>query len=149
MRALTKRMRLTRVRSNGQGVVANDAGFRGRPDARIVRALEAIAARPAERWSVAKLAKIAGLSRAAFARRFAAEVGTPPLHHLAALRMDRVAELLVTSDAAIAVIAAEVGYATEFALSRAFHRHMGEPPGIYRRRIRAAGLPSAPRCLAA
>src|SRR5215468_2460814 len=92
---------------------ANDVARRAR-DARIVRALEALAARPTERWTVARLAKVAGLSRAAFARRFAAEVGAPPLRHLAALRMRRAAELLGGTDASLADIAARVGYANEF-----------------------------------
>jgi transcriptional regulator GlxA family with amidase domain len=118
-------------------------------DDRIVRSLNAIAARPDERWTVARLAKVAGLSRAAFARRFAAEVGAPPLRHLAALRMRRAAELLAGTDASLADIAARVGYANEFALSRAFHRLVGAPPAAYRRMVRAVPSSFAPRCLAA
>jgi transcriptional regulator GlxA family with amidase domain len=117
-------------------------------DARVGRALAALAARPDEGWTVGRLAKIAGLSRAAFARRFAAEVGAPPLRHLAALRMRRAAELLATTDASLADIAASVGYANEFALSRAFRRLTGAPPGAYRRMARLAPA-CAPRCLAA
>jgi transcriptional regulator GlxA family with amidase domain len=142
-------MRLDRIASSFRATpVANDAAPRAH-DARIARALGAIAARPDETWTVAKLAKVAGLSRAAFARRFAAEVGAPPLRYLAIVRMRRAAELLVATDAALAAVAADVGYATEFALSRAFRRHMGEPPGAYRRRARAAAERSAPRCIAA
>jgi transcriptional regulator GlxA family with amidase domain len=118
-------------------------------DARIVRVLAALSARAAERWTVAALAKVAGLSRAAFARRFLAEVGTPPLRYLAVLRMRHAAELLATTDASLAAVAAEVGYANEFALSRAFRRLVGAPPGVYRRRLRTAGSKEAPRCLAA
>jgi transcriptional regulator GlxA family with amidase domain len=118
-------------------------------DERIERVLAALAAGPAERWTVARLAKIAGLSRAAFARRFAAEVGAPPLTHVARLRMQRAAELLATTDVSLAEIAAKVGYATEFALSRAFRRHLGAPPGAYRRSVRHPLATFAPRCLAA
>jgi transcriptional regulator GlxA family with amidase domain len=118
-------------------------------DNRIERALAAVAARVSERWTVAKLAKIAGLSRAAFARRFANEVGVPPLRHVAEMRMRRAAELLAATDASLAEVAGAVGYTTEFALSRAFRRLAGEPPSVYRRRIRDAQRPPAPRCLAA
>jgi transcriptional regulator GlxA family with amidase domain len=118
-------------------------------DGRIARALAAVAARPDERWTVARLAKVAGLSRAAFARRFAAEVGAPPLRHVAALRMARAADLLARTDASLADIAARTGYANEFALSRAFHRLVGAPPGAYRRLVRAAPSSSRPMCLAA
>jgi transcriptional regulator GlxA family with amidase domain len=131
--------------------VANDVGTQAR-DPRIARALDAIAACPSERWTVAKLAKIAGSSRAAFARRFVTEIGVPPLRYVAAIRVRLAAERLGVSDAplaAVAAVAAEVGYATEFALSRAFRRFVGEPPGIYRRRVRAAVGFSAPCCLAA
>jgi transcriptional regulator GlxA family with amidase domain len=127
--------------------VANDVAPRAR-DPRIEKALGALAARPAQRWTVAKLAKIAGLSRAAFARRFAAEVGSPPLTYLARLRIERAAALLATTEVKLAEIAALVGYATEFALSRAFRRKLGAPPGEYRRRMRDART-FAPRCLAA
>ncbi len=128
--------------------VANDVAPRAR-DARIARACEAIAAGPAEPWTVAKLARVAGLSRAAFARRFAAEIGVPPLRHVAQVRMRLAAAALAGTDASLAEVAAEVGYATEFALSRAFRRLVGEPPGAYRRRVRTASWPSAPRCRAA
>jgi transcriptional regulator GlxA family with amidase domain len=142
-------MRLTRcVAPFPVAPVANDVRQRAR-DPRIERAREAIAARPAERWTVAKLARIAGLSRAAFARRFAAELGVPPLRYVATTRLRLAAELLAANDASLATVAAEVGYATEFALSRAFRRLVGEPPGVYRRRVRATALPPAPRCLAA
>jgi transcriptional regulator GlxA family with amidase domain len=103
----------------------------------------------AERWTLARLAKVAGMSRAAFARGFAAEVGTSPLRYLAGVRLRRAEVLLATTDDMLASIAAEVGYATEFALSRAFRRHAGEPPGAYRRRVRHAAAPVTVRCLAA
>jgi transcriptional regulator GlxA family with amidase domain len=121
-------------------------------DARIARALAALTARPAERWTVAKLARVAALSRAAFARRFAKEVGAPPLRHLTTVRMERAAELLRATDASLSEIAATVGYANEFALSRAFRRHTGSPPGVYRRAFaRGTRMEGsfAPRCLAA
>jgi transcriptional regulator GlxA family with amidase domain len=125
-----------------------DAVLQRARDARIDRALAAMESAPAERWTVAKLAKVAGLSRAAFARRFAAEVGASPLRHLRAVRLGRVAELLSTTDASLADAAARVGYASEFALSRAFRRVVGIPPGVFRRRARD-GQSFAPRCIAA
>lgn len=116
------------------------AGQTVRPmDERIARVLQLVETRLAEHWTVASLARAAGLSRAAFARRFLAEVGVPPLRYLAERRMARAARLLAEGDASLASIAAEVGYDSEFAFSRAFKRHMGEPPSVYRRRRRAEG----------
>jgi transcriptional regulator GlxA family with amidase domain len=127
-------------------LVANDVSKR---DVRIERALAAIAKAPAERWTVARLAKLAGLSRAAFARRFRLEVGVSPLRFVADLRLQKAANLLVASDESIAAIAGMVGYANEFALSRAFRRFTGTPPGVYRRTSRVAETRFTPRCLAA
>jgi len=106
-------------------------------DRRVSRVLELMRSNPAERWTVEALAKAAGLSRAAFARRFLAELGVPPLRYLAELRMQRAAELLAEGDGSLAAIAAEVGYDSEFAFSRAFKRHTGEAPGVFRRRSRS------------
>lgn len=119
-------------------------------DRRIARALQLMRARPTERWTVEALARAANLSRAAFARRFLSELGVPPLRHLTALRMERAARRLAESDDSLAAIAAEVGYDSEFAFSRAFKRHMGEAPGVFRRRCRTEGAPfGLPRVRAA
>jgi AraC-like DNA-binding protein len=134
-----------------QDTADSAGGQAARPplDERVARALEQMRSRPAERWTVAKLAKAAGLSRAAFARRFAAEVGVPPLRYLADLRLARAAQRLVEGNDSLAGVAAEVGYESEFAFSRAFKRRYGEAPGVWRRHARAAGIrPMAPRAAA-
>ena len=113
-------------------------------DPRIARALDLLRSRPAERWTVEALAKAAGMSRAAFARRFLAEIGSPPLRKLAEIRMDIAAEQLALTDASLASIAAEVGYESEFAFGRAFKRAIGEAPGVYRRRSRSEGAALRP-----
>jgi transcriptional regulator GlxA family with amidase domain len=127
---------------------ANDTSVSVR-DAQIQRALDALERSPAERWTVAKLAKVAALSRAAFARRFREAVGVPPLRHLASLRMLRAAELIATTDEKLVEIADAVGYANEFALSRAFRRAFGVPPSRFREHARFTTRTFAPRCLAA
>ena len=64
--------------------------------------------------------------------------------------MQRAARRLAESDDSLAAIAAEVGYDSEFAFSRAFKRHMGEAPGGFRRRSRVEGTFAPPIvCLAA
>ncbi|MFO0611777.1 MAG: helix-turn-helix transcriptional regulator [Polyangiaceae bacterium] len=114
----------------------------GRPiDDRVMKALTAMLGRPEHRWTVRALARVAGLSRAAFARRFATEVGAPPLTYLTELRLNRAAKRLTDSDASLAELAEELGYATPFALSRAFKRRYDVAPSRFRR---AAGeAPSA------
>lgn len=104
-------------------------------DEHVARALERMRRRPDQRWTVHGLAKVAGLSRAVFARRFVAALGIPPLRYLTELRLQLAAELLVESDETLASIAARVGYESEFAFSRAFKRQRGEAPGVFRRRL--------------
>lgn len=98
------------------------------------RALALMLARAGEGWTVSALARAAGLSRAAFARQFQRRFGVSPMRYLADLRMREAARLLSETDATLALIAAEVGYESEFAFSRAFKRHSGEAPGTYRRK---------------
>jgi len=107
-------------------------------DPSISAALSAIQERPAEPWTVASLAGEAGLSRAAFARRFAELAGQPPLAYLTWWRMTLAARLLQTSDATVDAVAGRVGYGSEYAFSKAFKRELGVPPARYRREQRAA-----------
>lgn len=94
--------------------------------------------RPEEPWTVETLARAASMSRSAFAARFKELLGIAPLLYLTRWRMHRATELLATSSRTIADIAGSVGYETESAFTKVFKRHVGETPGAYRRRLRAA-----------
>lgn len=106
-------------------------------DARIARIVAQLHERPADRWTVAKLAKAAGMSRAAFARRFLELTGTAPHGYLANLRIELARELLVSTRDSLSEIARRVGYQSEHAFSRAFKRRIGVPPAVHRRTERA------------
>ncbi|GAA1119303.1 helix-turn-helix transcriptional regulator [Nocardiopsis composta] len=77
---------------------------------------------PARPWTVAGLAAKAGCPRAAFAQRFSALVGEPPMAYPAGRRIALAADLLRTSDLTLETIAHRAGYASAFALSTAFKR---------------------------
>ncbi|NUP08800.1 MAG: helix-turn-helix transcriptional regulator [Polyangiaceae bacterium] len=109
---------------------------RERGDERIARATNAMLTRIDARWTVRSLAKIAGMSRAAFARLFWKEHGAPPLKWLTAQRMRRASDLFADGDGTLSNIAKVVGYESEFALSRAFKRHFGVAPAVYRSQLR-------------
>jgi len=47
--------------------------------------------------------------------------------------MHEAAHLLRETDDSLATIGERVGYRSEFAFSRAFHRELGAPPGAYRK----------------
>ncbi|WP_371480619.1 AraC family transcriptional regulator [Kitasatospora sp. NBC_00315] len=102
-------------------------------DPAVAPALAAIHTDPAARWTVESLAARAGLSRAAFARRFAAMVGEPPLSYLTRWRMTTAARLLREADLPLSTVAARAGYGSEFAFGKAFKREYGLAPGSYRR----------------
>jgi AraC-like DNA-binding protein len=123
-----------------EGEAANDTRIEPTRSDPVRRALDLLASRPHQRWTVAALARAVGCSRAVLALRFTAEVGVPPLRHLTRLRMERAARRLVESDDGLAHIGADVGYATEFAFSKAFRRHHGAPPGAYRRAMRGDAI---------
>jgi AraC-like DNA-binding protein len=103
-------------------------------DSHVERALAAMRCHPSRRWTVASLAQVAGLSRAPFARRFERAMGAPPRRYLTDLRLRLAATRLVTTDARLAEIADQVGYATEFSFAKAFRRAFGIAPGTFRRR---------------
>ncbi|MCX4093483.1 AraC family transcriptional regulator [Nocardia sp. alder85J] len=107
-------------------------------DPAIAEALTAIHEHPAAAWTVQSLADHAGLSRAAFARRFAAMVGEPPLAYLTRWRLTIAARLLREDDLTVGTVAQHAGYGSEFAFNKAFKREYGLAPGRYRRQSRAA-----------
>ncbi len=107
-------------------------------------AVRALHTQPARPWTVARLAREAGQSRATFARRFTTLVGEPPMTYLTAWRMALAQDALRSGGTTLAAIAREVGYGSEYALSAAFTRHVGEAPSRWRARVAGAAQPSAP-----
>jgi AraC-like DNA-binding protein len=105
-------------------------------DAVVGPALRLIYNNPAHPWTVAELAGAVGHSRAAFARRFAGQIGESPIAFLTGWRLALAADLLRSDESTIAAIARQVGYGTPFALSSAFKRAYGISPNAYRRGTR-------------
>ncbi|MFG1926877.1 AraC family transcriptional regulator [Cryptosporangium sp. NPDC048952] len=106
-------------------------------DKEIGQSLRAMHDDPAHPWTVASLGKEVGLSRATFARRFAALVGLPPLSYLTWWRLTTAARLLQTTDAPLSAVAQRSGYGSSYAFANAFKREYGIPAGQYRQRHRA------------
>ncbi|MFT3915113.1 MAG: AraC family transcriptional regulator [Anaeromyxobacteraceae bacterium] len=106
---------------------------RGLADPQLARALRQLHDQVARSWTVAQLAKAAGMSRSAFFERFARTVGLPPMEYLLAWRMAVAKELLRRDGLALGDVAERVGYGSASAFSTAFSRHVGQPPGRYAR----------------
>ncbi len=101
-------------------------------DPAISGVLRNIHAHPEKPWTVADLAVTAGLSRAAFAKRFSTVIGQSPLAYLTWWRMTTAAALLLGTDAPLRTVATRCGYASEYAFAKAFKRAYAVSPGRYR-----------------
>ena len=119
-----------------KGVLAKAAepAFLGALADRHVRAsLDAIHRAPNEAWTVADLAAIANLSRAAFAERFQRLVGEPPLRYLRTWRLLNARRELAHGKASVRMVAEQAGYRSANGFSRAFRRFFSESPSAARR----------------
>jgi AraC-like DNA-binding protein len=107
------------------------AGLR---DRHVGAALRLIHGQPSKPWTLDGLARETGLSRTVFAERFTRLVGVAPMQYVARWRLQLAARRLEAPGGSMAEIAAEAGYESEAAFSRAFKKHAGVPPGAWRRR---------------
>jgi AraC-like DNA-binding protein len=131
---LSELMFIELVRRHLETLPPEQAGWlAGLRDPLIGKALSLLHGKPAHGWTIEELAREAGTSRSVLAERFANLVGVPPMHYLANWRMQIAAERLSGGNANVAAIAAEIGYESEAAFSRAFKKVMGVPPSAWRR----------------
>lgn len=97
----------------------------------------------ADQVTVAKLARVAGLSVFHFIRAFDARTGTTPHRYLRNRRLDQAADLLVRTAAPITEIVADVGFQSVGTFSRTFRDRFGESPSAHRaKRRRGAYIPT-------
>lgn len=102
-------------------------------DRHLARALACFHSDPARQWTVEEVARRAGMSRTAMTQRFQRVLNVSPMRYLTSWRLQLTAQALRSSDKTTAQIAAEVGYGSETALSRAFKRETGCAPIEWRR----------------
>ena len=106
--------------------------LRGLSDPRIAAALHEMHGDIERAWTVAELARAAGLSRSSFFDRFARLVGVRPMEYLLGWRMAVAKDLLRDGSKALDEVASRIGYASSSTFSTAFSRHVGVPPGQFR-----------------
>jgi AraC-like DNA-binding protein len=102
-------------------------------DPHISRALREIHDEPERPHTVASLAAIAHMSRAAFAQRFTELVGVSPMAYVTRHRMRIATELLRDRRLTPSAVAHRVGYGSVAAFSRAYKRTTGATPTAARR----------------
>ena len=100
---------------------------------RLTRVKEYIASNLEGDLTIARLAKVASLSRFHFARAFKAAVGIAPHQYVSALRLERAKELLVGEDQPLIDIAVALNFSSQANFTRAFRKGTGMTPGQYRR----------------
>jgi AraC-like DNA-binding protein len=121
------RFRSTVGATDEQGLLA------GLADPALARALRGVHEDVAKRWTVATLARLAGMSRAVFAERFTRTVGMPPMHYVLEWRIAVAKDLLRRERTPLAELAAQIGYQSASAFSTAFTRHTGCTPSAFAR----------------
>ena len=114
--------------------------LQGMRDPGLARALRSMHADVRANWTVASLAKIAGLSRSAFAARFGETLACGPIEYLARWRMALAKDALIRGSQTLDRIADEIGYESASAFSTAFRKRQGCSPGRY---ARSHGIASA------
>jgi AraC family transcriptional activator of mtrCDE len=116
-----------------QGVATESFLWTAVADDQIGQAISRMIEDPSAEWPIERLSRDAAMSRATFIRRFGRSTGMTIGAFLTQIRLMTASELLLTTDSTVAVVAAEVGYQSESAFSRAFRRTTGETPARFRR----------------
>jgi len=106
------------------------AGLR---DSQLAAALRVMHGDVSYKWNVAKLGRQAGMSRSAFANRFAKTVGITPIEYLLQLRMALAKDMLLREKRSLSEAALAIGYESTSAFSTAFRRSTGISPGAFAR----------------
>ncbi|MCU0805860.1 MAG: AraC family transcriptional regulator [Burkholderiales bacterium] len=114
----------------GTGAIGLLAALR---DPQLHAAIAAIAQRPAEPWTIERLADEAHLSRSTFAERFQSVIGHAPIEFLTQWRMLLARRWLEHERLSVLEVAERCGYASEAAFAKAFKRVTGLGPGEVRR----------------
>lgn len=125
------------LRSVSAGPAAS--GFlAGLGDPRLAAALRGIHTRTGDPWTLAALAREAGMSRSSFAERFARVIGTTPLNYLLQWRLAVAKDLLARGNATVSEAALAVGYESASGFSTAFSRETGQSPKDFAAAARGA-----------
>ena len=82
--------------------------------------------------TIAALAKISGLGERRFRQVFQEITGMQPKRYLDEIRMDLAEELLTKTSMKLLEISDRLGYSSAYHFSRAFKKHCGVSPSVYR-----------------
>lgn len=117
------------TRSSARGLAWVDA----LADDRMGAVIKTILEHPEAPHSVASLAEVAHMSRSAFAARFRGCFNQTPMSFVRAVRLNKCASLLRTTQLSNAVIARRCGFSSRSHFSEAFTKEFEMSPGRFRR----------------
>jgi len=112
----------------------NTGMMAGLADPKLSRSLVQVHDAPEHLWSVAELASVSNMSRAAYASHFRTVIGQTPADYLLSWRIS-IAQKKLREGRPITLIAGEVGYENASALARAFRRKTGQSPREWSRSL--------------
>jgi len=131
---LSELMFVEAVRCYLEGLPPNERGWlAGLRDPAVGKALALLHTDLAHPWTAEELAHQVFLSRSAFADRFTALLGMPPITYLTRWRMQVASQRLRESRRSVAEISEDVGYESEIAFARAFKREFSVTPAQWRK----------------
>jgi AraC family transcriptional activator FtrA len=94
--------------------------------------LEAVRRRPAERWTIARMARRVAMSQRTFIRRFHESTGMSPGEWVIATRLEAARYLLESSAAGLDEVSQSSGFGSPAALRHHFRQQVGLTPTAYR-----------------
>lgn len=123
------------VRPGGQAQFSTQLATQRAERAEVRQVQHLVDADPGRGWSLAVLARAAGLSVRQFSRVFAAQVGCTPGRDVEGVRVEWARRRLEEGSASVVAIARGCGFGTAEGMRRAFVRVLGCAPSQYRERF--------------
>jgi AraC-like DNA-binding protein len=144
---LVEREILWRLLTGPHGAIVRQIGLADSSMSQVSRAIRWIRENYAEPMRIEDLARMAGMSAAAFHRHFRAVTTMSPLQFQKRIRLQEARSLLVAKPDDVAGVGHLVGYDSPSQFNREYRRLFGAPPGQDAARLRAAVGPGSSRQL--
>ncbi len=126
-------------RSGGQSQYSRPLQAQSAASPRIRRLCEAVVAEPAADWRVARMSAFANMTERSLHRFFVKEFGESPSRFVEGVRVDFARNALEQTETSFDEVAKLSGLRDAQTLRRAFAKHLGLTPGVYRSRFQSAG----------